>query len=140
MPSAQARAHHIVRFSTHDHDLIPAVADFVSDGIRLGERVMLLITREHWNAVEQQLIADHVRIGTALKHHEVAVLYAEDVLEQIAGGDRIDVERVQRVVGPAMAPLKPPLRAFSELVSLIAARGQLDVAIEMEKLGETLSR
>ena len=98
------------------------------------------ITREHWNAVEQQLIAGHVRIATALKHHEVVVLYAEDVLAQITDGDRIDVERFQQVVGPIMASLKPPVRTFCELVSLIAARGQLDVAIEIEKLGETLSR
>jgi CheY-like chemotaxis protein len=139
MLTLRPRAHHIVRFWTHDDDLIPALADFVADGVRLGERVALLMTRAHWLAVEQQLIAGRVRIGTALKHREVVVLDAEDVLQQISEGDHIDIGRFQQTLAPVMASLHPPLRAFSELVSLIAALGHLDVAIEMEKLGQTLS-
>ena len=45
------RAHHLVRFWSHDGELVPALADFVAYGVRLGERVALLITREHWQAV-----------------------------------------------------------------------------------------
>ncbi len=135
-----ARAHHIVRFSTHDDDLIPALADFVSDGVRLGERVVLLITDAHWAALELELIARHVRIGAALKHHEVIVLSAETTLARIVDGTSVDMARFNALFAPILESLQPPVRAFGEMSGMLAAGGHLSAAIEMEQLGVSLSR
>jgi CheY-like chemotaxis protein len=133
MPVPPLRAHHIVRFSTHDDDLVPAVADFVSDGVRLGERVVLVITRDRWQAVERLLIENRVRIATAIKHHEVVVVLADDVLAQISEGGHIDLARVDAVMQPVFATLAAPVRVYGELSSLIAAQGRLDIAMELER-------
>jgi CheY-like chemotaxis protein len=106
--------------------------DFVSDGMRLGERVVLIITRDRWGAVERQLIERHVRIATAMKHREVVVVFADDVLEQISQGGHIDLARVDAIMQPVFATLAPPMRAYGELSWLIAAQGYVDVALELE--------
>jgi CheY-like chemotaxis protein len=138
-PSLPRRAHHIVRFSAHDDDLIPAIADFVADGIRLGERVWLTISRDHWQAVEALLLAQHVRIVTALKHQQVLVTDLDEALAQLTVDGRIDMSRVAAMSASILA-LPPPIRIFGELAPRIAARGELAAAMEIEKSGESLSR
>jgi CheY-like chemotaxis protein len=138
-PSLPRRAHHIVRFSAHDDDLIPAIADFVADGIRLGERVWLTLSRDRWQAVEALLVSQHVRIVTALKHEQVFVTDVDEALAQITVDGRIDMSRVAAMCAPMLA-LPPPIRIFGELAPRIAARGELAAAMEIEKNGESLSR
>jgi CheY-like chemotaxis protein len=138
-PSLPRRAHHIVRFSAHDDDLIPAIADFVADGIRLGERVWLTISRDRWQAVEAQLVSQHVRIVTALKHQQVLVADVDDALAQLTVDGRIDMSRVNAMSASILA-LPPPIRLFGELAPRIAARGELDAAMAIERGGESLSR
>lgn len=138
MSASRLRAHHIVRFSTHDDDLIPAVADFVSDGVRLGERVALVITREHWDAVEARLVARHVRIATALKHHQVVVTDVEEALAQITVDGRPDPARFQALADGILDALAPPVRVFGELAPRVAAI-DIDAAIEIEKIGDHLA-
>ena len=139
--SDSRRAHHIVRFSAHDDDLVPAIADFVSDGVRLGERVVLLIRPRLWNSVEQQLLSNRIRIGTALKHREVVVVNAEETLERVTGADgRVDVDAFAGILSAICDPLARPMRAYGEMVTLLANRGQLDAAIEIERLGHALAQ
>ena len=138
-PSLPRRAHHVVRFSAHDDDLIPAIADFVADGIRLGERVWLTITRDRWQAVEALLVSQHVRIGAALKHEQVFVTDVDEALAQLTVDGRIDMSRVAAMCAPMLA-LPPPIRIFGELAPRIAARGEVEAAMEIEKTGESLSR
>ena len=138
MSALRQRAHHIVRFTNHDDDLVPAVADFVADGVRLGERVALVITRDHWTAVESLLVERHVRIGTALKHHQVLVTDVEDALAQIVVGGRPDPTRFQPMAAAILEALEPPVRVFGELAPRIAAL-DIDAAIEFEALGEHLA-
>ncbi len=136
----RARAHHVVRFSTHDDDLIPALADFVSDGVRLGERVSLSLTSDHWRALEAMLGERHVRIGTALKHQQVVVSDVHEMLAAITVDGRTDVSRFKAMAAAMLEALAPPIRLFGELCPLVAARGEWEAALEMEKVGETLAR
>ena len=138
-PSSPRRAHHIVRFSAHDDDLVPAIADFVADGIRYGERVWLTISRDRWDAVQAQLVSQHVRIASALKHEQVFVTDADAALAQIAVDGRVDMSRVEAMAAPMLA-LPPPIRIYGELAPRIAAYGDFGAAMEIERLGESLSR
>jgi len=139
MSAPRLRSHHIVRFSTHDDDLIPAVADFVSDGVRLGERVVLVLSKAHWDAVEALLVERHVRIVTAIKHHQVVVSDVEEALAGITVDGRADPERFRAVAQGIQDSLEPPVRVFGELIPRVAARGEIDAAIEMERLGDDLA-
>ena len=138
MASPRQRAHHIVRFTTHDDDLIPAIADFVSDGVRLGERVALVITPDHWTAVESLLVERQVRIRAALKHHQVVVTPVEDALAQVVVDGRPDPQRFQAMAEGILDAMEPPVRVFGELAPRIAEI-DIDAAIEIERLGEQLA-
>ena len=139
MSAPGLRAHHIVRFTTHDDDLIPAIADFVSDGVRLGERVILVLSKAHWDAVEAFLVARHVRIGTALKHHQIVVSDVEEALAGITVDGRADPERFRAVAQGIQDSLERPIRVYGELIPAVAARGEIDAAVEMEHMGEDLA-
>src|SRR4051812_42858377 len=137
---AGAPAHHIVRFSKHDDDLIQAFADFVADGMRMGERVMLVVTQDHWTAIEDVLRKKRVRIENALRHREVVMVDAEETIERMTVNDVIDINRFDALLSPVLATLTPPVRLCGELVSLFAKRGLFDVAMEIEKLGHRVAR
>ena len=65
---------------------------------------------------------------------------AEEVLGQIFIDGELHANRFQTIIESAMADASPPFRFFGEVVTLLAARGALGAAIELERIGHQLTR
>jgi hypothetical protein len=107
--------------------------------VKRGERIVLLVTAGHWTSVRELLVWSDIDFDAVMRDEQIVVVDAESVLSEIAPQRSIDTQRFQSLLEETLALVQPPLRAFGEVVSLIAARGQLDSAIEIEELGHALA-
>jgi hypothetical protein len=138
--SNRARTHeHVVTFYEHDEALCRAVVEFVLEGLRKGERVVLLTTARHWSAVHAALHASDAAVEDLVSGRQIIFIDAEDVLQDITVDGVIEPNRFRTKLQSATADAGP-FRIFGEVVSLVAARGGLDMALRLEELGGVLTR
>ncbi len=109
------------------------------EGLRKGERVVLLTTAQHWSDVQAGLRASEAAVEGLLPDREIVFLDAEDVLEDITVDGVIEPDRFRAKLQSLTADAGP-FRIFGEVVSLVAARGGLDMALRLEELGRVLTR
>jgi two-component system, cell cycle response regulator DivK len=133
------RGQHVVRFYDRDDELCQTLAEFVTEGVRRGERIVLLVTPAHWASIRELLVWCDIDFDAVMRDEQVIVVDAHHVLSEIVHLGSIDTQRFKSLLDDTLAPVQPPLRVFGEVVSLIAARGQLDAAIEIEELGHALA-
>jgi hypothetical protein len=135
---ASSSAEHVAHLYDRDDLLVQALVDFTNEGLRRGQPVVLLATGDHWNAVEQRLRAQDMQVGRLLQRRDIIVIDAEEALRQIAVGGTFDRERFATLLRSVIDPARGLHRVFGGLVSLLAARGRLDKAIEIETLADEL--
>jgi KaiC/GvpD/RAD55 family RecA-like ATPase len=130
---------HVVTFYEHDEALCRAVVEFVSEGLTKGERVVLVTTAHHWSAVHAALRASEAAVEDLVSNRQIVFVDAEDVLQDITVDGVIDPDRFRAKLQSVTADAGP-FRIFGEVVSLVAARGGLDMALRLEELGRALTR
>ena len=130
-------ADHAVGFTLTDAFLIGRIADFVGDGLRAGEHVLVVTTSDHWTAVAQRLDEQGVLHGQAAQLGQLIVADAQTVLDQIT----VDGARPDRFGEMLVGVLTPQRRwrIFGEVVSLLVARGEIGAALTIEEMGHQLS-
>lgn len=132
-------AHHDVSFFDRDDDLSRALADFVGEGLQRRERVLVLATRDHWDRAWTLLAAQDVGTASAVERGDLQFIDARDVIGQIMVDGRVEPARFRALVGSQLADVPGPVRVFSEVVSCLAAVGQMEAALEIEAMGHELS-
>jgi len=130
---------HVVTFYEHDEALCRAAVEFVLEGLTKGERVVLLTTAQHWSAVHAALLANVAAVEELVSGRQIVFIDAEDVLQDITVDGVIDPDRFRAKLQSVTADAGP-FRVFGEVVSLVAARGGLDMALRLEELGRVLTR
>jgi two-component system, cell cycle response regulator DivK len=133
------RGQHVVRFYDRDDELCQTLAEFVTEGVRRGERIVLLVTAAHWASTRELLVWCEIDFDAVMQDEQVIVVDAHHLLSEIVHSGSIDTQRFKSRLDHTLARVQPPLRVFGEVVSLLAARGQLDAAIEIEELGHALA-
>lgn len=129
---------HVAAFFSTDHYIVERIAAFVGDGLRAGEHILVMTTNAHWSAVAQRLDAEGFAHGAAAARGQLVVADAEVILEQVTENGRVDVRSFRDLVGKLVQG-QLPQRIYGEIVNLLAARGNVDAAIEIEQVGHTLS-
>ena len=129
---------HAVEFTQTDSFLIGRIADFVADGLRVGEHVLAVTTSQHWTKVAERLDERGVAHGPAAQRGQLIVADAETVLDQITIDGVASPDRFGEVLGRLLAPPQR-WRIFGEVVSLLVARGEIDAALRIEGMGQHLS-
>jgi two-component system, cell cycle response regulator DivK len=133
------RGQHVVRLYDRDDELCQTVAEFVTEGVKRGERIVLLATAAHWTTIRELLVWSEIDFEAVARDEQIIFVDAESVLSEIGPNGAIDTQRFRSLLEDTLARVQPPLRVFGEVVSLIAARGQFDTAIEIEELGYALA-
>jgi two-component system, cell cycle response regulator DivK len=133
------RGQHVVRFYDRDDELCQTLAEFVTEGVRRGERIVLLVTPAHWASIRESLVWCDIDFDAVMRDEQIIVVDAASVLSEIVHSGSIDTQRFKSLLDDTLARVQPPLRLFGEVMSLIAARGQLDAAIEIEELSHALA-
>jgi PAS domain S-box-containing protein len=128
------KSRHFVRFYDDDDLLLDEVAAFVGQALRTRGRGLVIATPAHCEALAQRLDA---------LAQQVTWLDAEATLATFMVGGQPDRQRFDAVVGTAVAAAGAGganVHAFGEMVALLCARGQVEAALQLERLWNELAQ
>jgi len=125
---------HLVQFYGDEAVLVANVVDYLAEGIRKGERVVIIATPLRRDAFLAGLVAAGVG-QEALGPGRLAILDAHDTLGNVLVGGHVDEAAFQSLVGHLIADLSGGtggVRAYGEMVDLLWKTGRLGAAVQLE--------
>ena len=143
-PTPAGLAGHDVHFYRSDETLIRSVVDFLAEGIRVGQPLIVIATESHRRAFahglrERDLDPDELLAG------RIAVwLDARETLNSFMDGTMPSRELFRATVGSVFERLLERrqyllVRAFGEMVDLLWRDGNKEAAIQLEQLWNELA-
>ena len=126
-------------------ELAASVAGFLAAGFAAGEPALVIATPEHWEVFAAHLAGCGWDAERALDDGLLQVADAAATLAGFMSGTAPDAGRFAQVVGTLVAETESrfpetTIRAFGEMVDLLARRGQYAAAAAVEELWNDLSR
>jgi hypothetical protein len=118
------------------------VAEFLGEGIANGEPAIVVAKPSNWAATLEYLEDRGVRVRRALDEGMLVVRDAEDTLRRICRHEVPDATAFEHVVGKAVAGLSSRggrIRAYGEMVDILAQNAELADAIKLETLWNKLA-
>ena len=132
---------HWVQFFDDAQSRSETVASFLHDGLHQGATLLIVETKEHWQATARLLAGQRVPIEAAAQSGQLTVLDAGDAVALVGGADEMGSERFDRSIGALVRRLASrarSLRVYGEVVDVLAKRGDLDAALRLEALWNAL--
>lgn len=133
---------HRVSFYDHDAELVAGVAHYVSDGLRQGERVVVVATAPHRLALEASLLALGTDVARAQASNALLCLDADDTLATFMVDGVPDHQAFRSTVGRVIELAGADgcgVRVFGEMVALLWQHGNVAGALELEVLWNGLA-
>ena len=141
--SASWATAHEVHFYPSESSLVDAVSEFLSDGVRSGQPIVAITTAAHRKAIEARLRTLHPDHDS----REAATVWldARDTLAAFMEGPTPNAELFEATVGNVFARVMQSqtylvIRAYGEMVDLLWQDGNVEGAIALEKLWNTLAQ
>lgn len=127
---------HFVQFYESDEFIVNSVAEFVIHGLTTGEVCVVIATRDHTAAIAQTVAGFGVDLEAARVSGSYLSLDAHETLSQFMVDGMPDNTLFDDVVGALIgkASNKRRVRAFGEMVGILAESGQTKAAVELEAL------
>lgn len=131
---------HIVQFFDSDESRADNVASFLADGHRAGEPMVVIVRPVNWALITERLELLGVPLQSALAKGTLVVKDANQTLEEISRFGSPDAAAFDAVVGKAVTTLsrRGRVRAYGEMVDMLAQRGELTDALKLEQLWNDL--
>jgi hypothetical protein len=133
---------HVVQFFDSDESRAECVAAFLAEGYRAGEPLIVVARPANWAAIVEQLEALRVPTDRAIAEGRLVVKDAEATLRRLSRNGSPDAALFDTVVGQAVTALQQKggkrVRAYGEMVDMLAQRGELTDAITLEALWNRL--
>jgi hypothetical protein len=123
-------AAHGVHFWTTDASMLDQLAAFVAGGLADGQHCLVIATAAHRAGLHQRLTL------CGLTASQLVEFDADDLLDRLVGPNGLDTELFEETVGEvARAAADDPggVRAFGEMVGILAERGELETALQLER-------
>ena len=131
----------LVQFFDSDESRAECVAQFLADGYRLGEPAIVVAKPANWALVFEQLKSSGIPVQDAINDGTIVVKDAHDTLQRLSRNGLPDAGAFEENVGKAVAGLAKRggrVRAYGEMVDMLAQRGDLAEAIKLEHLWNQL--
>lgn len=138
MHTISRRAQHLAVLYGSDDFIIDRLTSFVSEGLAGGEHVLVVCTIAHRDLVTRRLETRAVDYGRAISDRRLTFVDAQAVLDTISDNGTVSVTGFGELLEPLLTP-GAKTRIYGEVVSLLAARGDVDAAIELERVGHELA-
>jgi DcmR-like sensory protein len=131
---------HSCQFFDSDESRAEAVSAFIAEGLRTDDQLLVIAQPMHWAAIAECLEALHVSVSRELASRRLVVKDATDTLRQLTKGPRLSAHQFDHVVGTMLRGFgrARPLRAYGEMVDILAQRGEQQAALELESLWNDL--
>lgn len=134
---------HFVQFYEHDEFLIASVAGFLAAALNRNDYAVIAATPEHRRDLKARLIADGVDVAEAEAAGRYIALDAQEALNNLMVGRKLDLGRFNATIGPLVTELAQTGRrvhAFGEIVALLWGEGNREAAITLEQLWSELGK
>lgn len=131
---------HIVQFFDSDESRADNVATFLADGYRAGETIVVVARPVNWALMTERLKFLGVPVQSAIAKGTLIVKDANHTLDEISPFGSVDGAAFESIVGkPVLAQSRyGRVRAYGEMVDMLAQRGELADAIALEQLWNDL--
>jgi hypothetical protein len=137
-----SRPDHVVAFYEDEAFLAVTVADFLHEGLRRGEAVLVIATPEHRAGFEAALTAGGVDVARSLEDGSYLAVDAAERLATLVVDGVLDVDLLRRDVWAWLGQVTAAgrgARIYGEMVALLWEAGELRVALELEEQWEELT-
>jgi anti-sigma regulatory factor (Ser/Thr protein kinase) len=134
---------HEVTVYDADSDLIDELTEFVTDGLALGDAVVLVITPAHLASLTESLALAGCSMSDALGREQLHVADAAATLSTFLRAGHANADLFFASIGGLLERVGRsgrPLRVFGEMVALLWDTGNVPAAIELETLWNRLAR
>jgi DcmR-like sensory protein len=131
---AQPISDHVCQFFDSDESRAEAAAAFLAAGVARDEHVIAVVPPERWTSIVERLRARGISVDDEMARHRLAVYDAAGTLARISPRGRLSPFAFNEVMGAALTVISGPIRAYGEMVDLLASRGELAEALELEEL------
>ena len=139
--------HHEVGFYSEDRHFLDHVTRFIAASLKAGNAAIVVATESHRENFLLELQAEGLDVGAAIEEGRYVSLDAADTLSMFMVNGMPDRVRFLELLGDlimtAMQTAKgehPCVSVFGECVHLLWAQGNTEAAIQMEKLGNKLTK
>ncbi|MBA3734232.1 MAG: MEDS domain-containing protein [Actinobacteria bacterium] len=135
-----ATAEHAVQIYSDLDELANSVADYLAAGFEAGDPAVVVAVPEHWSRFEERLQLTGCDVHAIEEQGLLVVVDAQATLAEIMdGGDAPSSAVFERVIGGLLDQVAErfpgrQIRAFGEMVNLLAEAGSTHAAIRLEEL------
>jgi hypothetical protein len=134
---------HVVQFFDSDESRAECVATFLAEGYHLGEPAIVSARPGNWAAMVEHLELLGVPVQKAMSDGMIVVKDAHDTLRRICRSGSPDLGAFETLIGRAVSALARRggrVRAYGEMVDILAQRGELPDAIRLEALWNRMGK
>jgi len=139
------KGHHAVGFYSDDRPFIDHLTQFIGAALKAGNAAIVAATESHRAVLLPRL--QMYGVGRAIEQGRYLALDAADVLSTFMHDGRPDPAMFMRAFGDIISTAlkatevqQPRVAIFGECVHLLWAEGNVEAAIQMEKLGNELTK
>ena len=131
---------HGVQFFDGSDSLAGAVSTFLAQGLEKGERLLLLARPIHVKAIADGLAEQGHSLETLTRDGRLLLLDARETLLGLVHNGRISQSAFETLIATPVraAAARGPIRAFGELVDMLALDDNLPASDELEALWNQL--
>jgi signal transduction histidine kinase len=129
---------HAVQFYEKDEFLADAVGQFLTAGLRAGDRMVVIASNPHTEAFLARL--DQLAVDRALRDGQLTLLDAYETLSKFMIGDMPDPDLFREMLAHLITRMKADghpharIRAYGEMADLLWRDGNSKAAIRLEEL------
>ncbi|HKU13668.1 MAG TPA: response regulator [Steroidobacteraceae bacterium] len=134
---------HLVQFYDDSTALVATLGGFIGGALRAGGAGIVIATRAHLDALEQDLAGRGIDIAAARQNRQYIGLDAAETLERISTNRWPQPERFESTVGSLVREARArwgSVRAFGEMVGLLWEGGGAGAALRLEGMWSDLAR
>ena len=148
MPVGAGRTqHHEVGFYSNDRHFLDHVTRFIAAALKAENAAIVVATESHRRSLLSELRAEGLDVTAAVKEGRYIPLDAADTLSTFMVNGMPDPVRFLELLGDLVMTAgdaaktgNPRVSLFGECVHLLWEQGNLEAAIQMEKLGNKLTQ
>ena len=134
---------HFVQFYDNEFFLLDSITQFISKGLKAGDSCVVIGTETHRNGLAAKLMGHGLDVVNDGLGDRYFAFDAQETLSRFLVNDVIDPELFRRVVGEIVTQVSKGgrhVRAFGEMVALLAGRGNFKAATQLEQLWNELQK
>jgi signal transduction histidine kinase len=134
---------HTVQFYDDQKFLASAVSDFVAEGLKRGNNVIVIATEENRSAFQESLRAKATSLEQMTRQGRLRLLDASETLDAFMVGEIPDPARFKQAIVPVIEDARgknrvADLRLYGEMVDVLWKRGNTTGALKLEELWNEL--